>query len=816
MTAVSAQTMPPLVDPDVIVTAERATADRVDVPIAVSTLSGADLDRLGAPTLRGAASFVPGLYVEAESPARVFVAIRGIATDVPDAASEPRIAIFQDGVSQSRRQGALGELFDIERIEVARGPQSTLYGRGALIGAIGILSQRPDPDRFGYSARAQYGSYDSAQLDAMVNVPLSDGVALRVAGRYRNMDGYVRDLGGGDPYNGGSAKAGRISLRIAPAGGGTLDLIANYERDDAGAIAYKSGTFLPADPATGRVLGDRRPFTGALLRDSNNFVLGDAGTRRDVYGLTAIGRFDLADRLSLTSTTGYRGYHSVAVVEVDGTALDFITGGEDDRADQLSQELQLDYRPGGGFRLLVGGNLFQEDVSRTTPFQVNERLLLPLLFNVLDRRNPVLLSQASYTNSATLAALLRGAAAAGGGALSQAQSLGIANNLQSNHREQYTNRNSTTAVDLFGNVAYAASDRLSIEAGVRFVDEHRRIGFTSVTSERSVLAGALGALRLPRAQALPLLGALAVPNAPFIPQSATYPIPVFGLTAQPTNGLETHPVNDDGWSWRLTTRYALGPTAGVFAGYARGRRPAVASAAAPRAPGAAVEFRDLNAETVDNYEVGAKYRSGNDALAVETAVYTYRYSNFQTQLFQNQQIVSVDAGRANAYGAELEVRARPASVLTLTGTYAYNRARFATGLFDGNHFRLNPDHNASGTAILRVPASIGTIEIAPSVTYRSRLFFEETNGKTSLLSGSLLVPIDYRPSQAGYALANLRAGFSPTSQRWRIEAFANNLFDRRYVRDIGAASLSFGLPTYVAGPPRVIGIALSTSNQEYR
>ena len=804
------------VDQDIVVTAERARADRVDVPIALSTLSGADLERVGAATLRNAAAFVPGLYVEAESPSRVFVAIRGIATDVPDAASEPRIAIFQDGVSQSRRQGALGELFDIERIEVARGPQSTLYGRGALIGAVNILGKRPDATQTAYAARAQYGSFDALQLDAMLNVPVSSAIALRVAGRLRTMGGYVRDLAGGDPYDGGAAKAVRASVRIAPGSGGTLDLIAGYERDDVDPIAYKSGTFFQADPVTGRILDDRSPFSGALLRPGSNFVLGGLGARRDVYALTAIGRFDLGDRLALVATSGFRGYRSVSTLDIDGTALEFITGGEDDRASQFSQEVQLDYRPATAVRFILGGNLFQEDVSRTTPFQLNERLVLPLLFGALDRLQPVLLPQAAYTAGTTLAALLRGAASASGATLSEAQALAIAANLQPDHREQYTNRNSTSAIDLFGNATLAATKRLTLEAGFRFVHEDRTIGFQSGVGERSILAGVLGALRLPPARSLPLLGALAVPGAAFIPQSASYPIPTFGLTAQPTTGLETHRVRDDGWSWRLTARYALAPTAGVFASYARGRRPEVASAAGPLTPGGSAVFRDLSAETVDNYEIGAKYRSDDGRLAVEATTYAYRYSNFQTQVLQNQQVVSIDAGRARAYGAELELRTRPLSGLTLIGTYAYTHARFATGLFEGNHFRLTPDHSVSGTAILRVPLALGLVEIAPSATYRSRLYFDETNGKAALFTGALIAPIDYRPSQAGYALANLHVGFAPAGRSWRIEAFANNLFDRRYLRDIGAGSLGFGLPTYVAAPPRVVGMAFSITSKDDR
>lgn len=803
-------------DASIVVTAERAQADRIDVPVAASTISGALLDRLAAPMLRNVAPFVPGLYVEAESPSRTFIAIRGIATDVPDAASEPRIAIYQDGVSQSRRQGALGEAFDIDRIEVVRGPQSTLYGRGALIGAVGIISNRPDPTQVEVAGRIQYGDFANAQVDGMVNLPLGEGVGLRIAGRYRHLRGYVRDLAGGAPYNGGDVGAGRVSLRIAPSDAASLDLIASYQRDRVDAIAYKSGSFLPSDPATGTVIGDLDPFSGASLRGLTVSTLGPLGGRRDLFGTTAIAQVALGDRASIVSTTGYRGYRSRSVTDIDGTALDLLIAGERDRADQLSQELRLAYDPVRAVRLQFGVNYFREDVARTTPVQVDERLLFALVTGAIDRRNPVLSREGAYTNATALATLIRGAAARSGIAASQAQGLAIAGNLRADYTEQYAVRSGTGAAEVFGNASYAPTDRLEVQAGARYAAEDRVVRYTSAVSGRSILAGVLGALRQPPAQGGRLLGALAAPGAAFIPTSAAFPIPSFGLTSQPNGRQDAYGLNDDGFSWRFTSRYAVASGLRVFASYARGRRPRVAAVAGPTLPGASATFQELKPEIVDNYEIGTKYRSADGRLAAELTGYGYAYSNFQTQLLRNQQFVSIDAGRARAYGVEAEARATPVAGVTLIGTYAYNHARFRSGLFAGNRFRLTPDHSASAMAILRLPTALGALEVTPSAAYRSRIFFDETNGRAALLAGAFLPPIDYRPSQAGYAIANLNLGFVPAGQRWRVEAFASNLFDKRYLRDIGAGSLAFGLPTYVAAPPRLIGLALAMGTRENR
>jgi iron complex outermembrane receptor protein len=204
-----------------------------------------------------------------------------------------------------------------------------------------------------------------------------------------------------------------------------------------------------------------------------------------------------------------------------------------------------------------------------------------------------------------------------------------------------------------------------------------------------------------------------------------------------------------------------------------------------------------------------KLRTSDGKLSFEADTYLYLYRNFQTQALSNARVISIDAGRARAYGLEGELRWRPQSWVELFGTYAFNHARFTSGAYDGNRFRLNPDHSASLGATLRTATGAGMIEATPTLTYRSRIFFDDTNGDPALLAGAVLLPINYHPSQAGYVLANLQLAFGPADRRWQIEAFVQNAFDRKYLRDSGQGSLAFGLPTYIAAPPRTFGMAFS-------
>ncbi len=136
----------PADEPAIVVTAQLREQRQIDVPFAVTAYTGKFLEQQGIQEFEDLARFTPGLSVQNQSPNNPAINIRGITTDSGDAFFEPRVSIYQDGVSISKPRGAYVELFDIERVEVSKGPQSTLYGRGALIGAINLVQAKPDLD----------------------------------------------------------------------------------------------------------------------------------------------------------------------------------------------------------------------------------------------------------------------------------------------------------------------------------------------------------------------------------------------------------------------------------------------------------------------------------------------------------------------------------------------------------------------------------------------------------------------------------------------------------------------------------------------
>lgn len=805
----------------IIVTAQLREQDPIDVPITLSVLGGRDMDRLGVKEFDQLSRFVPGFNVQNQSPNNPGFVMRGITSDSGTAYNEPRVSAFQDGVSISKSRGSYVELFDIERVEIAKGPQSTLYGRGALIGAVNIIQNKARLDRYEAAGAASYGNYNSWSAEAMANVPLNEDMAIRVAGRVRQRDGYVKNLLGGGDFNSVDTKALRGSFH-GRSGGLTFDLIGNYQKDAPNGTAFKSIAYNPIDPVTGTVIGNRGRNSAAALAPGAGFEGGKAlGLDRQVWGITGIANLELTDRLTLTSITAYRRFDALEIFDADGLSLPILTAAEDARGQQTSQDFRLTYED-GPITAVLGGSYFHETGTQRTPAQFDERAVLARLAGALNGggaipgrsvNDPVpmtLLASPAFTG-----ALLQGVAQSYGLALPAAAAQGIAANLKSGHLEDTINGARTRAFDLFGDVTVRLSDQFEVSGGLRYSHDDKRSTYaSSVVNGRSILGGLIGALSQPAAVRNQLIAALATPGAANIPLSAAYPVPLFGLGAQPTagNGGEDEArLKNGGFSWRLATRYAPSDDTSIYATYARGRRPQVLSAGAPSAPFGPARFSVLDAETVDSYELGAKTALMNRTLFLDGAAFFYQYDHFQTTVQQGTQFVLVDAGKAESYGFEGQIRWAPSEALTLFANYAWNHSRFKAGAREGNRFRLSPDHSASFGAMASVPAGPGRVIFTPSVTWQSTVFFDDDNDRPDLQQPPAALVADNIQDevQGGYALVNARLGYEAPGGEWRVEAFIENAFDKKYIMDAGNTGDSLGLPTFIAGAPRFYGVSAS-------
>ncbi len=388
---------------------------------------------------------------------------------------------------------------------------------------------------------------------------------------------------------------------------------------------------------------------------------------------------------------------------------------------------------------------------------------------------------------------------------------GIANNLKADHRETTTNTSETDSFDIFGDITFHVSPVFEIGVGARYSHDSKTTTLSSaVLNGRSILGGFIGALQQSDPTRTALLNGLALPGAANFPANL---LPLFGLTFQPTNGnggVESQDLSDDSFTWRLTARWAPNPVTSVYANYARGRRPEVLSALPPATPFGSARFNIVDAETVDSFEVGARTRTAGGTLNLDGAFFYYKYSNFQTTEQIGTIFVTTNAGEAEAYGFEGSMRWRASPNATFFATYAYNHSRFTFGVRDGNRFRLSPDHTLSIGAQFGVDIGRGRLSFVPSVTYQSRIFFDDNNDIPALQQPpNALVPDNVQDeTQSGYALVNARLGYT-LNERFTVEAFVNNLFDEDYILDAGNTGDAAGLPTFIGGTPRMYGVQAS-------
>ena len=345
---------------EVIVTAQRRAQALQDVPVTVTVFGAEQLEQARIKDVDDVATRTPGLQFDAFPASQPRIAIRGIGSTDRGAAGDPSAAVFIDEVYLGRPGMVAFDAFDIERIEVLKGPQGTLYGRNVVGGAINIVTQKPDLNAFGASTEATIGNYGRREGAAVINAPFADGTAaLRASGSWRTHDGYTRNSFTGNRVEDQDTLSGRLQLAVRPSDAVRLSLALDGTRDRA------------AGPANHVLdLEDGSPYASfwTVDRDRDNFAGSiDGHQDRDTWGLRAEGQFDLR-----FATLTYVG----ALRELDySTAYDFdggnsgsnflqIGGGNEEHSEASSHELRLSSLPDSPIQWVAGLYNYNGDTRR--------------------------------------------------------------------------------------------------------------------------------------------------------------------------------------------------------------------------------------------------------------------------------------------------------------------------------------------------------------------------------------------------------------------------------------------------------------------
>lgn len=746
----------------IIVTSQKRAESITDVPITVSALTAENLQTIGIDEFDEVAAFIPGLIVQEQSVNNPGFVIRGITSDSGSAQIAPRVTIYYNGIDVSRSRGSYFDLFDVERIEVVKGPQATLFGTASTIGAISVVTARPK-EGFDAAASASYGNLDAFQANAMVNLG-NDKIAGRIAGVYKRRDGFVTNIAGlpgtasdsivgvrQADLNGFEQWGVRGSLRFVPADDVTVDLVATYERQDNPGAAFVSGTIASSPVAGG---GDTSPFTPVELGGSpfSRAVLGadKLGIKRDVFDASLTVEFPLSDSLTFTSITGYREFDSREVFDADGTALFFLEFAEDAQGQQFSHESRISY-DGEMFRGFFGASYFDEDGTQAVPFSTEEGTYLACApFPALAGLQDIIAGAQGLTRDQLCTGPTALTAAANATSILTQGALSV---LPYNSLFRNGGDNNSFSVFADGTVVLGT---LELTAGVRYLTEDRRSTFFS-EQPLSVIAG------------FPLLG------------------------SPGTNGVTLEAKDDfSAWLPRFNALYRVTDDLNLYATVSKGRRSPVLDLGAGG-------LTLIAGERVWNYEGGVKFADGT--FTASLGAFYQEYSNFQVSLADASGLPQpFNAGQAENTGIEVEAAYAPSRNLRVFANYAYIDAKIGQPAdagntqFVGSRFRLQPEHSASGGIDARFPLGDGGVElfVTPTVTYQSSVFFE--------------IPNDPLISEGSYALVNLRAGLRFGDGRYQITGFARNLFDKEYLIDAGNTGGVFGTPTFIPGEPRLYGV----------
>lgn len=772
----------------IIVTAQKRAQDIQDVPLAITALDQERQDAFGIQQFDDLADFVPGLEVQEQSANNPGFVIRGITSDSGEANIEPRVAIFQDGVPISRSRGSFVELFD-SQVEVVRGPQPTLFGRSALIGAINIRAAAPELGTWGGKARIGAGNEEFFFAEGVLNAPIGDTAAVRFAGRYKQRDGYTGNLIGED-LNGFETTALRASVLWEPNDRFSLTVIGNYQEDDNPGTSFKSGTFLPV--AEDGSIGELNPSAPAALSAFGGVNGGQAlGLEREVYGITGLVSFDLTDSLTLSSVTNWREFDSAEVFDPDGFGLPFLAFAENATGEQFFQEIRLDFDNARGFSGFVGASYFDEEGEQNVPLFTDERIAQiafagALTFPPFGNPNPAGEGLIPAPLAAFPPVLLNPFTGDPVITPDGTVPLGVVG-------ENFSNFGETQSVDLFADVTYAVTERFDVTAGFRYTLDDKKSGFASgLLTAPSALTGA----------GLVLGGTVANGFNPIFAEEEY-----------------------DGFTWRFAGSYDLTDDVTMFANYGRGRRPEVLAYSNDTSVVGLdpALFVEIDAETTDAFDLGLRGSFLGGALNTELVGYYYDYTNFQTTTVNDQgQFEPINAGNASGPGFESTVEIVGAPWARYFFTYAYNGVEFDDELENGdpspragNRFRLAPEHAFTAAAQLSFECLCGTFTFTPIYSYKSEIFFDDDNDRPELQPATLIRPLGdtaVDELQEGYGLVDLRLTYVPDfDDSWKLELFVENLFDEEFLLDAGNTGDGFGIPTFIAGPPRLFGGYISKS-----
>jgi iron complex outermembrane recepter protein len=740
---------------EIIVTAQKRAENVQDVPVAVSVISGDALEQQGGINIENAQYLVPSLNFRKSGTAlNQSLYLRGVGTTTFSIGGEPSVGTVLDGVVLARSGEAFSDLVDIERIEVLRGPQGTLFGKNASAGVINIVSKRPGDEFGGYAEGGFFfGNGQEYRVRGGVNVPFSEKAAARFTGFYANWDGNITNETLGRRVNGYERYGFRGVVEARPSDTVTLTLIGDWRKSNDDCCAEVIGA--PARNADGTVYAtfNTRAATGLppLLGDRTRRIRQNLLTQalEKAWGVSFQADIEL-DGPTITSITSYRKYDSNEIRDGDFLSTPYVGIAQShdfgpQTGDTFTQELRLT-SPTGGFLEYVAGLYYYNAQQERTFTRSN-----------IACSASTLPAQGVLTPCSTAA-----------GASTITFPLGTANF-------------GTTFKNMagFGQATLNFSDSFRGIVGLRYTHDQLN-GFHSRTNP---VAGAANA-NFDQGVYNEYIRQIALGATPAAAQTAA----VLASNGAPFR----QKVTNNNWSGKAGLQYDINEDVMAYATYSRGYK----------GPGLNIFFNlnsngtpPLAPETADSYEGGLKTTLLDGAMTLNFAGFYAKYKNFQANnpdFVLGQRVTRfTNAGTVSTRGFEVDMLYRPTEDFSLSGGVAYTDAKV-------DAFRLPPgapitDQIPNGTQLPFSPkwkASLGG-----SYTIRTGGFADVELGAQGSYQSSQLALLVASPliRQNGtikdYGLLDLSIALVGKDDRFRVSFLAKNVFDTSF-----AAAISDGGP----------------------
>jgi outer membrane receptor protein involved in Fe transport len=709
--------------PDVItVTAQKREQTLQEVPIAVTVVDAETIQDAQIIDAIDLQSVIPALRVsQLERTSNATFIIRGQGNGANNPGIEPSVAVYIDGVFRPRAGSVLSDLMGIERVEVLRGPQSTLFGKNATAGVVSIVTQEPSFE-FGGQIEGTIGNFNQQIVRGSITGPLAEDVAFSLSASRNTRDGYYENVGTGGDFNDRDRWAVRGQLLFAPTTDFEVRVIADYDELDEQCC----GTDRAIDGATAPLI---RNVLGGQTSAGADFDYQIATDFRNVNqiensGISVQADWNLNDNMTLSSITAYRNYDDFVDYEGDFTTLSLL--GENVRGldvGTFTQEFRLTGDWNNRAFYLLGAFYSNEDMTATDSriYGSDARAYVDLLTasGTITVAPGVVIPDPS-TSAITLIESVTGFApgtfyAAGGGT-------------------RFTAEQTDEQLQIFGQVDFDITDRLTFTAGLAYFQSEKEVDFTNVirtnpfsdlnlvaVGQPLILAGilanagvnpndpaAVAAFAAANPATFAAFQAAATNASTVFPSSgaalANPLLTLFEQGLQPLgpltpfpNSVETGRTSDSDWPYTLRLAYDVNDSVNVYTSFARGfkasswnltpdTRPNTADVAAlaaagelgadsaiPGAPfavntaialGVYGSQRFARPEITETFEIGLKYQA--DWGFVNVAVFDQTITDFQSSVFQGAGFAVINAGEQSSQGLEFDSSINPPGIPGLT------------------------------------------------------------------------------------------------------------------------------------------------------